>query len=879
MVSKAQAEAIFLAALDQDEASRDGFLDEACADDADLRQAVEELLISAGKAGTFFDQLSSDLLERQSEELEDFAARGHRVGAYQIEHLVAQGGMGAVFLARRADGHFERQVIIKMMPMTFANERMAERFAEEMRTLAALSHPHIAQLHDAGVDDELGAYFVMEYLEGVPITTYCREQKLRPKAILSLMADLMEAVSYAHRNLVIHSDIKGSNVLVTREGVVKLLDFGISRTSGDEGGAEGYSPGAAAPEQLDGGRVTTATDSYQCGLLLAELLTGCGSKPGEAPDLAGLHPELVALIQRATHRDPDCRYPGGAQLASDLSRFQQGLPLEALPPTRSYLLKKFVSRNRVSVAFGLLIVALVVGFAIATAQQAERVRDERDRARLASQEAAQERDRAVSVTDLLISVFETANPEVNPGADPETRKALAQGLERLRSNPASLGETRIDLLLVIARTYEGLGEFEQGKAVLEEATSLLPPSPATPGAAQRQARVRAQVGENARLRGQLEAADNAYTEALELLRTFAVNSPELEADFLGRRGRVRGLRGQFAMAREDLSAAAEFELTLKGAESLAYAESLNNLASIEFSEGRYDAVRELLGQSLQIREAKIEETPELRLDSAYATTINNLGLAHFRQGDLAVAKSYFERAVALRQEVYPQPHPEQAQSLTNLGLVLDALGQSDDALLPLTQALDIRLAALGGEHMRVAESLNNLGMLHLSAARFQDAEAQYREALPIVEKALGPDHPVTATVVSNLAQSLLELGSLDEARDAYQRSLTVREAKLPEDHLFISYSLLGLGRALARLGEEEDALPLLERGLAVREAKLPETHWLVGEAQLFLGSVLRTSDPARAQLLLTSARTTIAGAKGESHYLVERAEALLAASP
>lgn len=867
--------ALLLDALEQPDTERKAYVEERAGPDTVLRDRVWRLLDRVDDSDTFFDQVVEQVSERQLQEVEEFQYRGQRIGNYRIDHLLAMGGMGSVFAASRADGAFERTVIIKMLPLALDSPHLVNRFSQEQRVLASLSHPHIAQLHDAGVDPTHGAYFVMEYVDGDTITDYANTRRLGRQQRLSLFVDLLGAVQFAHSNLIIHSDIKPSNVMVDTEGTVKLLDFGIARTVGSDRmrAQTAYSPAYAAPEQADGGAITTATDTYQCGLLLFELLIGqsYSSCDHHESRLRGLPSELAAILRKALCKSAEKRYPTAREMAEEFHRLRQHLPLAAILPTVGYRLRCFIRRHRLAAA--LLGISLLVSLVLAW--QASRLAEERDRVVAASEQLVRERDRAVRISDFLIGVFESARPENSPGAVPDAEDILDNGLDQIRFRFSGLPSTQVEFLVVIAQTYQSLGKIDRAASILDEARALyVATDNADPLTG---ARLALATGENLRMQGHLDQAIEALRSSISTLETLATTIPAARdelAQAYGRLGRVHTLKGEFDAARARLQHAATLVGSRHGEESLDYAQALNDLAAVDFSEGHHAEVARHLTRALEIRDTLAATNPNVRLDPDYATNVNNLGLVHFRLGDLEKAEELFRSAVELREEIYRDAHPEQAQSLTNLGLVLDAEGHGEEARELLEQALTIRRQTFGGQHMRVAESLNNLGMLHLSQARFNEALEMYLLAFPILSDQLGDDHPVTATLYSNMGQARLELGDLEQALIDYEHSLDIREQRLAQGHLFTSYSELGVGRTLTRMGQLEKAEPHLQRALAIRQRQLPADHWLVGETMLALAG-WQQAQGISAQAHALQAYTILMASKGEDFYLTQRAAALL----
>lgn len=388
-----QAEEIFHAALELSGSQKESFIASATAGNAELEQLVLGLVQEAEGAEHFFDSRMGSVLHAVS--TPEPGREGDRIGPYRLERLIGVGGMGSVFLAIRADGEFRQQVAIKVASSHSASAWGQERLRYERQVLAQLKHPNIASLLDGGSTQTGLPYLVMEYIEGEPLLEHCRRRHLGVEDRLRLFLGVCEAVTFAHRNLVIHRDLKPANILVTADGVPKLLDFGISKLldplQGEEGGVQAttmiaMTPAYASPEQVRYETITTQSDVYSLGVLLFELLTEkcpfetrglapaaierliCDEpspKPSSLnrPDLAG---DLDNVAGMAMRKEPDRRYAGVEQLAEDVRRYLENRPLVARQEEKLYRFRKFVRRHRVAVSAGaVMLVLIVAGFSAA----------------------------------------------------------------------------------------------------------------------------------------------------------------------------------------------------------------------------------------------------------------------------------------------------------------------------------------------------------------------------------------------------------------------------------------------------------------------------------------------------------------------------------
>jgi tetratricopeptide (TPR) repeat protein len=467
---------------------RDQFLDEACPDVA-MRARVAALLRAHEGANDGFLNTPALELERAA-----IGRTGRRLGAYRIVQEIGRGGMGTVYLATRADDEFQKAVAIKIVAAPLGDETLLRRFRRERQILAALEHPHIARLLDGGTTEEGLPYLVMEYVEGLRIDHYVRDHGLPVGDILTLFRRVCEAVQFAHRNLVIHRDLKPQNILITADGSPRLLDFGIATlvTADDaESGATRtgigpMTPEYASPEQLRGERVTTASDVYALGVLLYELLAGArphdlsskrtdeairtvlendplrpsvtAARRGQAGLAKHLAGELDAIAMMALRKEPERRYSSALALSEDLARFQEGRPVVAQGEAAAYRARKFVRRHRVGVAAAAAIVLTLVGGLAATAWQArvaERARRDAEGQRLRAERRF--RDVRQLANSFLFEFHDAIAPL--PGSTAARRLLVTKALEYLDSLASEAAGDR-SLQQELASAYDRVGDVQ-----------------------------------------------------------------------------------------------------------------------------------------------------------------------------------------------------------------------------------------------------------------------------------------------------------------------------------------------------------------------------------------------------------------------------------
>jgi non-specific serine/threonine protein kinase/serine/threonine-protein kinase len=473
--------------------ARAALVAERCGNDLELLREVKSLLDQTTDSLESFAESATESLRREMSIL----SPGRRIGAYAIVRELGRGGMGAVYLAQRADGAFEKQVAIKVLKRGTDTDEVLRRFQSERKILARLNHPNIARLLDAGTTDDGLPYFVMDYVDGKPITKYANEHRSSVTQRLNLFRAVCSAVSYAHQNLIIHRDLKPSNVLVTNEGEVKLLDFGIAKLM-QEAEAEQQqvtvtllrvmTPEYASPEQVKGEPVTTVSDVYSLGVFLYELLTGerpyklkrrtpdeitkaiceqeperpstaiakgAGNSKSQIPSSKLLRGDLDNIVLKALRKEPERRYLSVDQLSGDIRRHLEDLPVRARKDTFSYRASKFIQRHKLGVAAAGLVALALVGGSITTAWQAHQARLEKV---LADQ-------RFNDVRELAHSLLFDYHDEIAalPGST-KVRERLVkdslQYLDRLSKQPGN----DIALLREIGWAYQRIGEIQGGTA-------------------------------------------------------------------------------------------------------------------------------------------------------------------------------------------------------------------------------------------------------------------------------------------------------------------------------------------------------------------------------------------------------------------------------
>ncbi|NOT35039.1 MAG: serine/threonine protein kinase, partial [Candidatus Eisenbacteria bacterium] len=699
-------ETIFHAALERSPTERERFVAEACAGDSTLRAEVTAMLAAHTATGLRIE----DSLLRALLEPGPALRASTRAGAWRLVEPLGEGGMGDVWLAERADGAYEQRAAIKLVRAGLRSFDLIARFLRERQVLAQLTHPNIARLLDGGTTEDGTPFLAMEFVAGQPIHTWCLERSLPLAERLRLFAQVCDAVRFAHANLVIHRDIKPGNILVTSEGRPVLLDFGVAkllepdsrdglRTQADD---RILTPDYAAPEQLRGDPITTATDVWGLGMLLLELVTGKQAFRSEGRPFAEVERRLVewqpprpsdrvadrslaralrgdldAIVLTALHHDPARRYRSADQLAADIDRFLRGLPIEARPDSARYRIAKFVRRHRLPVAAATALALTLAAFAAVATLQARRIALERDHARA-------EETRATRVLSMLVELFEVSNPRNHPGGD-----SLRVG------DLLKLFESRIegatDQPLIQGRLWETMASIHGSRSQL---------------AAQRAALDRA-----------LTAARTARSEdlALRIRVAQAVLAARLEGQ-------------DVAVPR--LEAALADHVARYGADDVRTADAMAWLGGIHPEREKRVA---LLERAYAIRQ-RIEPSGSVEM----AAVLNSLAGNRWAEGAFDRALTEYDRGIAMLSRFVSADNPELLTIRFNRADCMASTGSFEDALPELCDVLARRRRVLGSENTATAASLMSLGQLYSNLGRHAEAADTIRAGLATLLRVFGP---------------------------------------------------------------------------------------------------------------------------------------------
>lgn len=821
-----QIEEIFQTAVELPAPKRDAYLLNACGSDTGLMNEVRALLAADEEPHSILGGLAVEALSISESE----SWIGKQIGVYRVTGEIGAGGMGVVLAAERADGEFQQQVAIKLVKRGMDSDEIVKRFQRERQILARLQHPNIAMLLGGGVTTDGRPYFVMEYVDGLPIDVYCDQRMLSIDERLRLFLKVCDTVAFAQRSLVVHRDLKPSNILVSVEGDIKLLDFGIAKVISSDSDSADYpaltrtgmrimTPEYASPEQIAGEPVTTASDVYSLGVILYHLLTGSsphhgsGRFPGQVgltlettdpkkpsqsvasefaaaergsksskktvlarrTDIRQLRRRLAGDLDntclKALRVDTNRRYHSAEQLHDDIRRHLGGLPIMARPDTMSYRAAKFVGRHRrllvaASISFCAL-VTLVIYYTIQLSQ-------ERDRARL-------EASKAQEVSRFLTGIFNLADPNESQGSSVTARELLDSGAVRLATELSGQPETQADMMQLLASIYLNMSQMDQARDLTRQAHKIR----------------QSQFGEN---------------------------SQEI-------------------------------------------ASTLQLMGMIEDASGIYDSAVVHYRRALEIQQGLFGE-----VDSAAAEIKTELGRALRHQGKLDEAEQLLRESLATRRMLFGDTHEDIAHSLNNLGRLLYNRRDFVAAEPMLRESVEITARIRGEYHAETAAALGAMGGLMIEMGRLNEAESTFIRAQRIVRKLFGDEHVHAAGLLSSVADIAYRKGEYARSDSLYRRIDRIFRTNFSESHPQLAVPANGIGRNFMAMNQPESARVYLEEALDVRRKSLGNEHWQTGISMTNLGESIRNlGNWAEAEPLLIEGFRLVSVQFGDADMRTKRA--------
>ncbi len=803
----ARIQEVFLAVADRPQSEQAALLDELSGGDEQLRREVRRLLTADSGRAVVDRPVDASRVREAVSAIGDgesaAQALPESIAGYAILGVLGRGGMGTVYRARQMNP--PRDVALKVMSATLATPDPARRFEFEAAVLGRLSHPGIAQIHEAGVTVDRGRrlpFFVMELIEGLPLTEYADKQRLDLAQRIELLIAVCEAVQHAHQRGVIHRDLKPANILVMGQGGPKILDFGIARTmDADEAGqtlltVAGQFVGTLpymSPEQIAGDPrlVDTRTDIYALGAIAYELLGGrlpldlrnmpltqaaaCirDVQPHALGRLApSLRGDVETIVAKALEKDKERRYATASDFAADLRRFLAHEPIAARPPTVRYRAARFVRRHRALVAAAVLSFLLLTAGVIGTTlglfeaiEQRDAAREAQEAAKLARETAEREADRARAVSAFLTRVIESTNPYGEGGAggrDVTVLELLDREAKRLEAEFAGQPELEAEVRTTLGVAYRNLARLDEAERHLKLALEL-------------------------------HAATDGQTSP-----EYARSLREM-ADLLLKRGRPEEAISMLEQSLEIESSRRPPDPFSLGLAEARYGYALLQSGDAAAAERHTRAAIELLEQAPGDQRGQI------------GGLLNNLAKIVRVRGDAGQAESLYRRAAETFEEVYGPDSAATGLAQNNVAQLLAERREFEEAGRLYDASLASLSRALGERHPLVGDVLNNIALLYLDTEQYDKAVDFGGRAVEIHDAVYGPDHLDTAVTRHNYAHALREGGRLAEARQAFEHVARVRREKLGRNNWRSLIAELYVADCASQLGEAEAAEPVMLR--------------------------------------------------------------------
>ncbi|MET0552696.1 MAG: serine/threonine-protein kinase [Vicinamibacteria bacterium] len=776
--------------IELDAAARTRRLQAMAADDPERAARLAALLAADETSEGPLERLRSPLASAAERLLETDAAMPAQLGAWRLAERLGAGGMGEVWRAERAAGGFAQPAAVKLVRAGFASSHLIARFELERQVLARLSHPAIAAVFDGGVAPDGRPWFAMELVEGVPLTDFARERALPLADVLRLFTSVCDAVDFAHRSLVVHRDLKPSNILVTAAGQVKLLDFGLAKLLEPEldprltrTEMRALTPAYAAPEQVLGEPVTTATDVFALGVLLYELLTGGLPHDRRAPTTAALAEEVAretvekpsarvrrrdasavrqarrlagdldTIVLRALHREPARRYPSAAALAEDLRRHLDGQPVLARPDSARYRAGKFVRRHRLGLTAAVLVLVSLVGGLSVALVQARRARAEAARARVEAERARSEVVRNTRMHRFYESILLDASPVMRQRTEPVSMlEAVRAAHPRVATEFADAPEIAANFFLVFSNIELMNDDLPRAEPLVEKALAVALTVPAgDTDLVGLVAEAHRNLGELRRKQRRLDEAERYLAEGRRRIEAHLSAHPDdpnrgnwLIAATLNRLvGQLLTERGRPGEALPLLERELVLKARVEKPDALAWGTAYYHLAAARGGAGQHEAAEEALRRAFEFHDRHLR--PE---DHRYAYLYSAGADIAAGRGDLALALERADRALAIAR-LAGERHPAFGPALWKGADALRRQGRTAEARARLQQALDLAGRTKSPRELGQAHRL--LGLMDADAGAPAAARAHFEAARPALAAFYGSPHPLLAEVDARLA--------------------------------------------------------------------------------------------------------------------------------
>lgn len=812
---------------------------------------------------------------------------GYQIGCYRLIRELGRGGMGSVWLAERADGVFKRTVALKLPHVTWIGG-LAERMARERDILATLEHPNIARLYDAGVDELGRPFMAMEYVEGQSIDRYCAEHRLATEPILQLVLQVARAVAHAHSRLVVHRDLKPGNILVTADGSVRLLDFGVAKLLENQGSeqtqfaARAFTPEYAAPEQISGAPIGTATDVYSLGVVSYRLLTGvlpyvatggqleraitevdaplASTRVEDRQRGRRLHGDIDAILNRALKKDPAQRYPNVDAFARDIEYHLQGRPIEARPDSTWYRFAKFVSRNRVATGAAVAVFVAIIGGASVALWQAREAREHAARTAIERDNARRAAAREEAVRLYLTRMFRSSVAE--RGGQATTAKAMLDRsaervLQQYRDDPYLAGKVVETLTDLYGALEDVAGQVPLLEGYLKQAGAEA--DPATVALVQ-QKLAQAELG-----RGNIQRAADLLAPAESFWNQDRTRHAEQHLEGVTIKARLLRAQGDLAGSIATNEQAIVERIALSGVNHSETAILYNSLGIALMNANRLQEATEAYRKALAIHDALGSGD-----DLAALIMRANVGTLSLRVGRLADAERELKHAFE-SQRGLAGDSAAVAASMAHYGSLLAARGQADKALPILEEAERMAVRFTAPASALHVQNRTYLAEAHSAAGHEQRAADIVNETLAMARKQFGPEHLYAQRVqlaknslLANRQPAEQTLAELADLANSFR-------AQGPAAQLPLAKALVVQGDLLLKQRRASDAVPLLEEAVRLREQTMWSDSWELAEARARLGEAQLASGKPQGRELIERSAKTLSEQLGTDHPQTQRA--------
>jgi serine/threonine protein kinase/tetratricopeptide (TPR) repeat protein len=820
---------------------------------------------------------------------------GNHVGPYRLVRELGRGGMGSVWLAERADGSFKRNVALKLPHVTWIGG-LAERMARERDILATLEHSNIARLYDAGIDDLGRPFMAMEFVEGQTIDRYCSQHQPTVEQILQLILQVARAVAHAHARLVVHRDLKPSNILVTADGSVRLLDFGVAKLLENQPGEQtqfavrAFTPEYAAPEQIKGETISTATDVYSLGVVSYQLLTGAlpyATKKTGAGQLERaitevdatpassttqdrqrgrrLRGDLDAILNRALKKDPLQRYISADAFALDIEQHLQGRPIQARPDSAWYRFSKFVSRNRIVTSAAAAVLIAILGGASLALWQAREAREQAARTAIERDIARRAAAREEAVRMYLTTLFR--NSAASDGSGTTTAKAMLDRsaervLQQYRDDPYLAGK----VVETLADLYGALEDVAGQVPLLEGYLKQAGPEadPATVAAAQ-QKLAHAELA-----RGNIQRAAELMQLAEQFWNRDRMRYPEQHVEGLTIKARILRAQGDLAGSIATNEQAIAERVALSGENHSETAILYNSLGIALMNANRLQEATTAYQKALSIHDAlgTGEDVPALVMRA-------NVGTLSYRVGRVADAERELKHAFEGQRAISGDSAAVSA-SMGQYGSLQTALGRPEQAIPILEEAARMAEKFTATGSALHVQNRTFLAEAHAASGQKQQAAQIADEAVALARKQFGDDHFFAQR--AQLAKTRLTADQKPAAQSSAELAEVITKLRVagPTAQLALTQALVAQGELLLKQERASEAMPVLEEAVKLREQVMWEQSWELAEARARLGEAqLATGKPEGKQLIEQSV-ATLETQLGHDHPQTTRARRAIA---